>query len=289
MQRFSLFHETIYDFQSEVTLGPHKLLIRPREGHDIRIESSTLAISPIATVKWHRDESDNSVAITRFSEPTRQLKIVSEVRLQHYDEWPLDFLVDDYAVLYPFAYENEEHMALTPYLRDVYPQKKGMEESELFDSWISKFNQSVSIETYSLLNLISETIATEHQYRVREEPGVQSPLETLQKASGSCRDYAWLFMCTARRLGLAARFVSGYLHTPANKLEYGATHAWAEVYLPGAGWKGFDPTSRQVTGSHHIPTAVSIMPESIPPVSGHFTGPKDEKPKLTVRVSVKLI
>ena len=167
MQRFNLFHETIYDFQSEVTLGPHKLLIRPREGHDIRIESSSLAISPNAAVKWYRDESDNSVAITRFSEHTRQLKIVSEVRLQHYDEWPLDFLVDDYAVLYPFAYENEEHMALTPYLRDAYPQKIGTDGSELFDSWIGKFNQSDSIETYSLLNLISETIATEHQYGVR--------------------------------------------------------------------------------------------------------------------------
>lgn len=289
MQRINLFHETVYDFESEVTLGAHKLLIRPREGYDIRIESSLLNISPRATVKWHRDESDNSVAIATFSTPTQQLRIVSEIILQHYDESPLDFLVDDHAVMYPFAYENAVHLTLSPYLQDAHPQIKGNEENKLFESWMTQFNQTNSIETYALLNQISQEIASALQYRIREEPGVQSPQETLQKASGSCRDYAWLFMCTARRLGMAARFVSGYLHTPANELDYGATHAWAEVYLPGAGWKGFDPTTRQVTGCHHIPTAVSIMPESVPPVSGHFTGPKNEQATMSVRVKVHLI
>ena len=283
MRRFKLFHETIYDFQNEVTLGPHKLLIRPREGHDIRIESSTLNITPNATVKWYRDELDNSVAITRFTKSTHQLKIVSEVVIQHYDEWPLDFLVEDYAVQYPFAYEHEEHLALSPYLHCK------QENSQLFEDWLAQFNRSGSIETYSLLSQISEVIGSENQYRVREEPGVQSPAQTLQTTSGSCRDYAWLFMCAARRLGLATRFVSGYLHAPATELDYGSTHAWAEVYLPGAGWKGFDPTIRQIAGCHHIPTAVSILPEAIPPVSGRFTGPKGENPNLGVRVKVQSI
>ena len=283
MRRFKLFHETIYDFQSEVTLGPHKLLMRPREGHDIRIESSTLAITPNATVKWHRDELDNSVAITKFIEPTRQLKVVSEVVVQHYDEWPLDFIVEGYAVEYPFEYEPAEQRALLPYLQHE------QESNQLFEDWLAQFNRPRSIETYALLSQISEVIGSENQYRVREEPGVQSPAQTLQSASGSCRDYAWLFMCAARRLGLATRFVSGYLHAPATELDYGSTHAWAEVYLPGAGWKGFDPTSRQVTGCHHIPTAVSILPEAIPPVSGRFTGPKGEKPNLEVRVRVQSI
>ena len=284
MQRFKLFHETIYDFQSEVSFGPHKLLIRPREGHDVRIESSSLAISPPATVRWHRDELDNSVAVSRFSVPARQLKIVSEVIIQHYDEWPLDFLVDDHAVTYPFVYDNEEQRVLSPYLR-----VDAREPSQLFEAWIGRFNQVESMETYILLTRICEAIATENQYTIREEPGVQSPDETLSNASGSCRDYAWLFMSTARRLGLAARFVSGYLHAPATELDYGATHAWAEVYLPGAGWKGFDPTSRQVTGCHHIPTAVAVMPEAVPPVSGHFTGPLSEQPRLRVRVQVRSI
>jgi transglutaminase-like putative cysteine protease len=284
MQRFKLFHETIYEFENPVTLGPHKLLIRPREGHDIRIESSSLNIEPAATVKWHRDELDNSVAIARFSEPTDKLKITSEIIIQHYDEWPLDFHVDDYAVQFPFAYENEEHTALSPYLQcDLRHQEPA------FESWLARFSQSGAIESYALLSQISEAIGSENQYRIREEPGVQSAAETLRLKSGSCRDYAWLFMCTARRLGIAARFVSGYLHAPSIKLNDGATHAWAEVYLPGAGWKGFDPTSRQVTGSHHIPTAVSILPEAIPPVSGHFTGLKNERAELVVRVGVQSV
>ncbi len=284
MRRFNIFHETLYDFDSDVMLGPHKLLIRPREGHEIRIERSSLTISPDATVKWHRDELDNSVAITRFDEPTRQLSIISQVVVEHYDEWPLDFLVDDHAVQYPFAYENEEHIALSPYLRT-----RPWIEDDSFRRWMTQFNQSESVETYSLLSRISEAIATNHQYRVREEPGVQSPVETLNAGSGSCRDYAWLFMCTARQLGLAARFVSGYLHMQSAEDTDGATHAWAEIYLPGAGWKGFDPTSKQVTGCHHIPTAVSILPESVPPVSGHFTGPAGEKPTLSVCVKVKSV
>ncbi|MBQ74987.1 MAG: cysteine protease [Gammaproteobacteria bacterium] len=284
MRRFKLFHETIYDFDSEVTLGPHRLLIRPREGHDIRIESSTLNITPNAIVKWHRDELDNSVAITRFSTPTRQLKIVSEIVIQHYDEWPLDFLVEDHAVQYPFVYADEERQALSPYLHGGLK-----EEGLLFDNWLEQFSHDKSIETYSLLSQISKAIGSKNQYRVREEPGVQTPMETLQNSSGSCRDYAWLFMCAARRLGMAARFVSGYLHAPATELDYGSTHAWAEVYLPGAGWKGFDPTSQKIAGSHHIPTAVSLFPDAVPPVSGRFTGRKGEKPALGVRVKVQSI
>jgi transglutaminase-like putative cysteine protease len=284
MQRFKIFHETIYLFQNAVTLGPHKLLIRPREGHDVRIESSSLTIEPAATVKWHRDELDNSVAIARFSQSAKQLNIVSEIVIQHYDEWPLDFHVDDYAVQFPFAYEHEEHLALSPYL-----QCDMRSNDSIFESWLERFNNPGAIESYALLSQISEAIGNENQYRVREEPGVQAPEETLELASGSCRDYAWLFMCTARRLGIAARFVSGYLHAPATELDYGATHAWAEVYLPGGGWKGIDPTSRQIAGSHHIPTAVSILPEATPPVSGHFTGSKTERAELTVRVGVQSI
>lgn len=284
MQRFRVFHETVYEFSREVTLGPHKLLMRPREGHDIRIESSSLKISPDATVKWHRDELDNSVAMANFSQTDNQLKIVSEVTVQHYDEWPLDFLVDDYAVSYPFAYEHAEHLALSPYLHI-----RAEDDTALFKAWLSRFNERGTVETYAVLSQISQAINTENQYTVREEPGVQSPDQTLSLKSGSCRDFAWLFMVTARHLGFATRFVSGYLHAPGTELDYGATHAWAEVYLPGAGWKGFDPTSRQVTGSQHIATAVSIMPESIPPISGRFTGPVDERPVLFVKVKVNLL
>ncbi len=284
MRRFKLFHETKYRFGAPVTLGPHKLLLRPREGHDIRIEKATLSISPKAVVKWYRDEYDNSVAIANFSNSTQQLNIVSEVTIAHHDEWPLDFLVEDHAVNFPFAYNHNEHLALSPYLRC------NLSESEpVFDEWLSRFNQRSSVQTYALLSEISRTIGIENTYCVREEPGVQSATETLTKKSGSCRDYAWLLMSTARYLGLAARFVSGYLHAPSTEFDYGATHAWAEIYLPGAGWKGFDPTVGQLTGVHHIPAAVSIMPSSVPPVSGHFVGPAGTGSALTVRVQVKSV
>ncbi len=283
MRRLKIFHETIYDFPVEVALGPHKLLLRPREDHDVRIESSSLDISPTAVVKWHRDALDNSVAVASFDQNANQLKIISEVIIQHYDEWPLDFVVDDYAVQYPFAYENEEHKALFPFLQ------VDAQESEQFSAWMTQFSHLKGVETYTLLSQISQAITNQHQYNVREEPGVQSVNQTLENGSGSCRDYAWLFMYTARKLGLATRFVSGYLHAPGTELQYGSTHAWAEAYLPGAGWKGFDATSSLVTSCYHIPTGVATMPELIPPISGHYMSVGNALPNMNVRVQVRAI
>lgn len=123
-------------------------------------------------------------------------------------------------------------------------------------------------------------------YQVREAEGVQSPATTLASGSGSCRDFAALFIEACRYLGLAARFVSGYLHMPDDESGNASTHAWAEVYLPGPGWKGFDPTSGVVTGNQHIPVAVARHPEAVPPVSGSFIGPLGQAPSLKVAVRV---
>jgi transglutaminase-like putative cysteine protease len=129
------------------------------------------------------------------------------------------------------------------------------------------------VQTFVLLQRLCVGIHQSLQYQAREEPGVQSLIETLQRGTGSCRDFASLFMEAARSLGLAARFVSGYLNVPATNANYGATHAWAEVYLPGAGWKGFDPTIGEMVGTKHIAVAVTTLPESVPPVAGSFFGP----------------
>ncbi len=282
MHRFKVFHETLYEFGESVELGSHQLLLRPREGHDVRIEKSSLSIEPQATVKWHRDEYDNSVAIARFQTSANRLRIVSEVEIAHYEEWPLDFIVEDHAVNFPFSYDSSQYLALSPYM-----QWDNSIFQPTFHSWLGRFQSRTAIQTYGLLKEISSAINNDHTYQVREAPGVQSAEETLTLRSGSCRDFAWLLMQTARALGLATRFVSGYLHAPATEFDYGATHAWAEVYLPGAGWKGFDPTIGEVTGIHHIPCAVSIMPESVPPVSGHYTGAAGVASHLTVRVQVK--
>lgn len=281
MQRLKINHLTEYRFGGFVTLEPHRLLVRPREGHDVHIESSKLEIHPAHSVKWHRDVFDNSVAVVRFSEAADRLTIASEVTIRHYDSEPLDFLVEDYAVNYPFHYLVDERADLLPYQQPAYPNcKKAVQE------WVQAFGFGAGpIQTYVLLDLMNRAIATSFEYTVREEEGVQRPTETLTSRRGSCRDYAALFIEACRYLGLAARFVSGYSHGSATEAGNASTHAWAEVYLPGPGWKGFDPTAGQLTGNRHIPVAVSRHPETVPPVSGSFVG-QPQLPTMTVNVQV---
>lgn len=267
MQRYKIIHRTYYNFSAQVTLGPHNLRLRPREDHAMRIESFKLDLTPQATLMWHRDAESNSVAIASFSQPTRQLAIESEVIIQQYNEDPLDFVVEDYAVAYPFSYLPDDEFLLTP-----YRTLAGDETVKVLNRWIGNFWQaSEQIQTYTLMQRLAEYIHQTFTYGVREEPGVQSAQQTLDCGNGSCRDFALLFMEAAKCLGLAARFVSGYLHAPLST-DAGATHAWAEIYLPGAGWLGFDPTIGAIVGTDHIAVAVARLAESVPPVSGSFVG-----------------
>lgn len=269
MQRFKILHRTYYNFSGEVQLGPHDLRLRPREGHELRIESSVLEITPPATLRWQRDVEDNSVAIATFTEPARQLSIESQVVIQQYNQNPLDFLLADFATNYPFIYPPQDWALLAPFAECRDPARSIPLAAWVADLW----SPGESIQTYSLLERVNTRIHRTIQYRVREEPGVQSGAETLSRGTGSCRDFAVLFMETVRCLGFASRFVSGYLYAQPSPANFGATHAWAEVYLPGAGWKGFDPTIGAMAGSDHIPVAVARLPESVPPVAGSFVGP----------------
>ncbi len=267
MQRYKILHRTYYNFTDTVRLEPHTLRLRPREGHELRIESSNLDITPPATLRWHRDVEDNSVAIATFKSPSTQLLITSTVIIQQYNQTPLDFLVADYATHYPFAYQPEDRAVLAPYMQygQPHPQLK---------AWVASVWQAGErIQTYGLLQRLALRIQQTLMYQLREEPGVQTVTETLTRGTGSCRDSAFLFMEAARCLGFATRFVSGYLHTPPSDSNFGATHAWAEVFLPGAGWKGFDPTIGAIVGTDHIAVAVARLPESVPPVAGAFVGP----------------
>jgi transglutaminase-like putative cysteine protease len=268
MRRLKIVHRTRYEFPASVRLGPHRLLLRPREGHEVHIESSLLETSPPATLHWLRDIYDNSVAIATFDLPATQLMIDSEVIVQHFDVAPLDFLVADDAVNYPFRYDPDTAAVLRPYLVDV----QAPVEQEALRSWLSqRWHAGEEVQTYTLLERLSRDINQTLTYQAREYPGVQSAAETLARGAGSCRDFASLFMLAARCLGLAARFVSGYLDAPHTGS--GATHAWAEVYLPGAGWKGFDPTLAEMVGSKHIAVAVARRPDVVSPVAGTFFGP----------------
>jgi transglutaminase-like putative cysteine protease len=281
MKRYKIIHRTYYNYTNTVSLGAHELLLRPREGHDLRIELFELKITPDAKVYWHRDVEGNSVAVANFMIPVQQLTVESEVIIQQYNESPLDFIVADYAINYPFSYDEGDQFLLSPYF--VLPDQ---ETRELLNNWIfSLWKSGEQVQTYTLLQRLTETIYKTLIYKVREEPGVQSAKETLSLGSGSCRDFALLFMEAVKCLGLASRFVSGYLYAPLMSSQVGSTHAWAEVYLPGGGWKGFDPTIGDIVGTDHIPVAVSRLAEAVPPISGSFAGLAESKLDVGVWVS----
>ncbi|MDD2790049.1 MAG: transglutaminase family protein [Sulfurimonas sp.] len=268
MPRYKIIHRTYYNYSDFVQLGTHSLRLRPRENYELHVNSFALKITPEAKIFWHRDVEGNSVAIADFKASTQQLFVESEVILEQFNESPLNFLVAEYALSYPFVYEAEERFLLSAYM--LLPEEA---TRTLLNDWIfNVYKSSEAIETYTLLQNLTEYIYKTLRYQAREEEGVQSVEETLSLGSGSCRDFALLLMEAVKCLGLAARFVSGYLYAPLMASEVGSTHAWAEVYIPGAGWRGFDPTIGNIVGRDHIPVAVSRLPESVPPISGTFAG-----------------
>lgn len=271
MIRSRILHRTYYNFSSAVELGPHVLRLRPREGHDLRIVSSTLSLVPDASLRWYRDAEDNNVAIATFGvQRARHLALVSEVVVEQYGPqrtleesttgasavpWSRDPGVDA-AVLRPYrqtAHARGDIDAILP----VADRTSGRE---------------VEGDRVQELMALGECIRARIQYQSRAEAGVQSPLQTLAQGAGSCRDLAVLFIEAARHLGVATRFVSGYLRTDASSADFGSTHAWAESYLPSRGWCGFDPSSAHGVGLDHIAVGTGLDPEGLPPVAGSFTG-----------------
>lgn len=282
VRRIQIHHLTRYRYAETVRLMPHTLHLRPREGHDIRVQSSRLDIHPQFQIRWKRDVYGNSVAVVDFLQPAAELTIASEVVVEHYEEAPIDFLLEDDARYFPFRYDAEEEIDLAPYQRPVFPG-----DQAVVKDWVAALRgAAVSADTIAMLNAMNEKIAGELDYRVREEPGVQSPAQTLASGEGSCRDFATLFIEACRQVGLAARFISGYALSDAIMPGHAATHAWSEVFLPGAGWRGFDPTSGQVVSGDHIAVAVHRHPQAIPPVAGAFVGSGNAKPELSVVVRV---
>ncbi|QKF77230.1 transglutaminase family protein [Arcobacter defluvii] len=268
MQHYKIIHRTYYNYSNYVNLEAHYLLLRPRESHELRIESFNLKTVPKSKIFWHRDVEDNSVAVATFDISTKQLFIESEVVIQHYNETPLDFIVSDYAINYPFRYLANDNFILSSYM--ILPDE---DTRTLLNNWIYNiYKYGETIQTYTLLQKLTTYIFNNFIYKVREETGVQTAKQTLYYGSGSCRDFAYLFMEAVKCLGLATRFVSGYLYAPLMSHEVGSTHAWAEVYIPGGGWIGFDPTIGEIVGKDHISVAVSRLPDNISPISGSFVG-----------------
>lgn len=285
MRRLRIQHVTEYIFSTPVTLNCHRLLLRPREGHDVHIESSRLEISPQYSIRWCRDVFDNSLAFVDFIQRSNRIRVFSDVVIQHYEGPSQRISINGYSLTKPFNYEPGELLDLASYQQPIYKQ-----DQPALQCWLREIGlANDDVKVLCLQSTLNRAIHSQFQYKVREEAGVQSPLRTLSLGSGSCRDYATLFIEACRSLGLASRFVSGYLHAPATEIGNASTHAWAEVYLPGIGWQGFDPTLGDITGHSHIAVAVARDPQTVPPISGCFIGPKNISPTMFVNVQVNLL
>ena len=266
MIRSRILHRTYYNYSSPVMLGPHVLRLRPREGHDVRIVSSTLDLQPAANVRWYRDAEDNCIGVATFERETQQLAIVSDVTVEQYPDGFDDTDPSASASPIPAGDALEDAAILAPYLQASGP-------AQSMAAILAGSDRPTSASsTLQALTQLSARIHTSLRYVVRMEAGVQAPGHTLEIGAGSCRDQAALFVEAARHLGIPARFVSGYLQTEGLSADRGSTHAWAEAYVDGRGWIAFDPTSAAAVGPGHIAVSVARTPGSVPPVAGSFTG-----------------
>jgi len=276
-------HTTTYRYKEPVHLGPHRLMIRPRESVDLRLLSHVVTFSPDATVVWAHDVFDNAVATATFAAKTDALVIESAAELQLSGITRPSFDIAVTATSYPFKYDDDEWKDLGTLTTQQYPDPDGN-----LKRWALGFVLSNPTDTLALLKDVADGVTTQITYQARDAEGTQPPLETLNLRTGSCRDYAVLFMETVRSLGFGARLVSGYLYSP--ELEAVAanmsTHAWAEVFVPGAGWITFDPTNQSVGGGNLIPVGVGRDIRQVMPVVGNFLGMPDAFISMTVEVSV---
>lgn len=285
MIALSIEHRTTYRYRTPVSLGPHRLMLRPRESRDVRVVSYELAISPRAVVTWAYDVFGNAVASATFHEQSDQLVITSTASVELAAvPWPI-FDILAYAISYPFRYSDEEWTDLGALVSQQYP-----DPNLQLRNWARGFVAADHTDTLSLLKDLSAGVSKSLSYESRDDEGTQSPIETLERRIGSCRDYAMLFAEAARSLGFGARLVSGYLQPADNMLGSegaGSTHAWAEIYLPGAGWIAFDPTNSTMGGFNLIPVAVVRDIRLAIPVAGGFGGPRDALIDMVVEVSLR--
>ncbi len=270
--RVALNHNTYYRFDRPVNLSPHVVRLRPAPHTRTPVVSYSLKVTPEKHfINWQQDAFGNYLARLVFPEKTTEFSVEVEVIADMVVINPFDFFLEEYAETFPFDYTEQVKKELAPYL-----EKRS--QGKLFNALL----ESISLEevtTNDFLVYINQKTQQRINYAIRMEPGVQSPEETLEKGIGSCRDSAWLLTQLLRHLGLAARFASGYLvqlspdekplDGPAGaEKDFTDLHAWCEVYLPGAGWVGLDPTSGLLTGEGHIPLACTPDPVSAAPIEG---------------------
>lgn len=283
-------HTTTYSYRQPVALGEHRLMFRPRDSWDQRLLDSTLTVTPKPTsVRWVHDVFGNCVTVVQFATRARELRFESNIRLVHSPVPPLDFPIAAHAQAYPFSYDAEEMPDLLRSIERQYPDR----DMALYD-WARKFVSGAGpVGTRDFLGAMTKAVRKRFRYEPRDEEGIQDPLTTLRLESGTCRDFAILMIEAVRSLGLAARFVSGYLNVrPSASRTYdggGSTHAWVQVYVPGAGWLEFDPTNGIVGNRDLIRVAVARDPIQAVPIWGSFAGDAEDSLGMSVDVEITSI
>jgi transglutaminase-like putative cysteine protease len=278
-------HATVYRYSEPVQLGEHRAMFRPRESHDLRLVATHLVIEPKpAKLHWVHDIFDNSVAVATFAGSTTELSFESAVTLEHTQLARPHYRLETDARTFPLTYSNEERADLVRSMERRYP-------SPDVDRWAAGFVSAVGIQhTMALLEAMTAAINENFEYQGRIARGVQTPSETLQRGFGTCRDFAQLMIEAVRSLGFAARFVSGYIFVPGAGPELvvggGATHAWLQVYLPGAGWVDFDPTNKIIGNRNLIRVAMAWDHAQVLPLWGTYTGRQSAFLGMDVTVSV---
>jgi transglutaminase-like putative cysteine protease len=294
----SVRHLTTYHYAEPVELGEHRMMFRPRESHDLRLIRTRLSITPQPVdLQWRHDVFDNSVAVANFDCSTTWLRFDSMVTLEHFETRLPDYALEVSARSFPFEYPRDEWPDLASALQRPEPSME-------VDQWAARFasgrtgptgfvhqgrSATATLGTMDLLRAMALGIREQLRYIRRVERGVQTPAETLRRGSGTCRDFAWLMIDAVRSLGLAARFVSGYIFVPDTAPaidEGGATHAWLQVYLPGAGWVDFDPTNSIIGNRNLIRVAVAWSPMQVLPLWGTYVGSVSACLGMQVAVSV---
>lgn len=291
MRKLEIVHRTRYEYSEPITLGDHRLMFRPRDSHDLRLLHTGLAIEPAAQVRWIHDPFGNSIAIASFEGPTQALELTSTIQLEHFAAPPELSPIEEYARTLPFSYLAEEAPDLLRYVERHYPDPNAE-----VSTWTKQFLEGEGgTDTFATLTRLCKGIQETLKYAMRFEIGTQPPATTLESGGGTCRDYALLMMEGVRSLGIAARFITGYLYDPAldaapgEEVAHAYPHAWLEVYLPGAGWVEFDPTNGIIGSERLIRVGVGRDPEQAMPIKGTFTGSTDVVVTAVVDVQVRTL
>ena len=283
MARLAIHHETFYGYEKPVRFAAHRLLVRPRDSHAIRVVEAVLTVSPPGDTHWQYDALGNSVCCFTPRGESTGLSIVSDLIIERYPKPLAELDIADPQTATPIVYAQTDRAVLAPFTEPVSEDADGV-----LLRWLRDQVGSPHEPALDFLLRLNGRIRESFAYEGRDIGAAQEPSHTVKMGSGTCRDFAWLMVEALRRLGYAARFVTGYLYSPAHATlrGAGATHAWCEVFLPELGWTEFDPTNGIAESADLIPVAVARTPADAAPIAGAIYGDPGET-RMTVHVDVR--